>query len=154
MSNFRLSAATLNIKLVATSLLVIIGLVYLLLVAKIYLGTEMRPTLIIDSYAESEYVELTHQAHLYLPYYAIFIFALPAAIFMLTSYSENLKRFFAVAPFVTIAINIGSLYLIPYVWIGFAIVLWLFGIFLGILLLSLFILTMLDMWAGEIPVNG
>ena len=153
MSNFRLSATTLNIKLLATSLLVIIGLAYLLLVAKIYLVTEMRPSLIIDSYAEAEYVELTHQAHLYLPYYAIFIFAIPVAIFMLTSYSENLKRFYAVVPFVTIAIDIGSMYLIPYVRIEFAIVLWLFGIFLGILLLSLFILTMYDMWAGKIPVN-
>lgn len=153
MSNYRLSATKLNIKLLATSLLVVIGLAYLLLVAKIYIVTQMRPSLIIDSYAEAEYVELTHQAHLYLPYYAIFIFAIPVAIFMLTSYSENLKRFYAVVPFVTIAIDIGSMYLIPYVRIEFAIVLWLFGIFLGILLLSLFILTMYDMWAGKIPVN-
>ena len=153
MSNYRLSATKLNIKLLATSLLVVIGLAYLLLVAKIYIVTQMRPSLIIDSYAEAEYVELTHQAHLYLPYYAIFIFTIPVAIFMLTSYSENLKRFYAVVPFVTIAIDIGSMYLIPYVRIEFAIVLWVFGIFLGILLLSLFILTMYDMWAGEIPVN-
>ena len=153
MSNYKLSATKLNIKLLATSLLVVICLAYLLLVAKIYIVTQMRPSLIIDSYAEAEYVELTHQAHLYLPYYAIFIFAIPVAIFMLTSYSENLKRFYAVVPFVTIAIDIGSMYLIPYVRIEFAIVLWLFGIFLGILLLSLFILTMYDMWAGKIPVN-
>ncbi len=153
MNNYRLSAASLNLKLLATSLLVVIGLAYLLLIAKIYIVTGMRPSLIIDSYAEAEYVELTHQAHLYLPYYAIFIFAIPVAIFMLTSYSENLKRFYAVVPFVTIAIDIGSMYLIPYVWIGFAMVLWLFGIFLGILLLSLFILTMHDMWAGKISVN-
>ena len=124
----------------------IIGLTYLVLVVHIWIDTEFKPSLVAESYGYMEYIELTDHAHFYLPYYWLFIFALPITIFMLTSYSEMLKCFFAVFPFIIVVIDIASMYLIPYLWKGFAMVLWLAGTCLGTTLFILFILIMYDVW--------
>lgn len=146
MEDFRLSKAALSKKLLVTSLLCIIGLTYLVLVVHIWIDTEFKPSLVAESYGYMEYIELTDHAHFYLPYYWLFIFALPITIFMLTSYSEMLKCFFAVFPFIIVVIDIASMYLIPYLWKGFAMVLWLAGTCLGTTLFILFILIMYDVW--------
>ncbi len=146
MENIRLSNLTLSKKLLVTSLMCIIGLTYLTLVVHIFIDTEFRPSLVAESYGYMEYIELTDHAHFYLPYYALWIFAIPVFIFMMSSYSEKLKCFFAVFPFIIVAIDIASMYLIPYLWKGFAMVLWLAGTCLGTTLFILFILIMYDVW--------
>ena len=146
MDSFKLSTAPISIKLLATSLLCVIGLIYLVLVVHIWIDTEMKPSMVAEAYGYMEYIELTDHAHFYLPYYALFIFAIPIAIFMFTSYNEKLKSFFGVFPFLVIIVDIASMYLIPYLWTGFAMVLWLAGTCLGISLFILFIMTMYDIW--------
>ena len=146
MNNFKLSKAALSTKLLVTSLLCIIELIYLVLVVHIWIDTELKPSMVAEAYGYMEYIELTDHAHFYLPYYAFFIFAIPLTIFMLTSYSEKVKCFFAVFPFLVIVVDIASMYLIPYLWTGFAMVLWLAGTCLGTTLFILFILIMYDVW--------
>jgi len=146
MENFRLSTASVSTKLLVTSLLCIIGLIYLVLVVHIWIDTELKPSMVAEAYGYMEYIELTDHAHYYLPYYALFIFAIPVTLLMLTSYSEIIKIFFAVFPFVVIVIDIASMYLIPYLWTGFAMVLWLAGTCLGTSLFILFLMIMYDVW--------
>ena len=146
MEPIRIAKAPLSSKLLLTSLLCITGLTYLSLVVHIWIDTEFRPSLVAEAYGYMEYIELTDHAHFYLPYYALFLFAIPAAIMMCSSYSENVKIFFATVPFVIIIIDIASMYLIPYLWTGFAMVLWIAGTCLG---MTLFVITMMlfyDMW--------
>ncbi len=146
MDNFRLSNAPTSAKLLVTALLCTIGLIYITLLVHIWIDTQMNPSLVAEAYGGMEYIELTDHAHTYLPYYAVYLFALPIIIFMFTSYSEKLKRFFAIFPFLVIVADIGSMYLIPYLWRGFAYVLWLAGTFLGLTFLSLFVLNLYDIW--------
>jgi len=152
MKNFKLSSAPLSTKLLVTSLLCIIGLTYLSLVVHIWIDTEMRPSLVAEAYGGMEYIELTDHAHFYLPYYSLFLFAIPITIFMATSYNEKLKCFFAVIPFMVIIVDIASMYLIPYLWLGFGMVLWLAGTFLGLSLLTLFLLIMYDVWLRKVSI--
>ncbi|HDY87015.1 MAG TPA: hypothetical protein ENH82_02740 [bacterium] len=140
MDSYKLTNAPISIKLLATSLFCVIGLIYLILVVHIWIDTEMKPSMVAEAYGGMEYIELTDHAHFYLPYYALFIFAIPIAIFMLTSYNEIIKSFFGVLPFLVIIVDIASMYLIPYLWSGFAMVLWLAGTCLGLSLLALFII--------------
>lgn len=146
MDSFRISKAPVSIKLLATVLCCIVGLTYITLLANIYIDTEMKPSLIIEAYGQMEYTELSDIAHNYLPYYAVFLFVLPVTMFMFTSYSEKIKRFFAVFPFLVIAADISSMYLIHYLWKGFAYVLWIAGTCLALTFLSLFVLNLYDIW--------
>jgi hypothetical protein len=146
MEPIRIAKAPLSSKFLLTSLLCITGLTYLSLVVHIWIDTEFRPSLVAEAYGYMEYIELTDHAHFYLPYYALFLFAIPVAIMMCSSYSEKVKQFFAVVPFVIIVIDIASMYLIPYLWTGFAMVLWIAGTCLG---MTLFVITMMlfyDIW--------
>lgn len=146
MDNFRFSSISISKKLYITALLCLIELIYLTLVVHIWIDTELKPSMVAEAYGNMEYIELTDHAHYYLPYYTIFLFAIPVFLMMLTSYSEGLKRFFAVVPFVVIAIDISSMYLIPYVWTGFAMVLWLAGTFLGTTLFIMYLMILYDVW--------
>ena len=146
LNNIRLSNSPISVKLLVTSLICVIGLTYLSLVVHIFIDTEMRPSMVAESYGGMEYIELTDHAHYYLPYYAMFLFAIPIAVFMFTSYSEKVKSFLAVFPFIVIVIDIASMYLIPYLWTGFAMVLWLAGTCLGTTLFIVFLLTLYDVW--------
>ena len=150
MENLKLSTSALSTKLLETSLMCVIGLTYLTLVVHIWIDTEMRPSLVAEAYGGMEYMELTDHAHNYLPYYSLFLFAIPVGIFMFTSYSEKLKIFFAVFPFAVIVLDIASMYLIPYLWTGFAMVLWLAGTCLGIMLFTIFILIIKDVWLKKV----
>jgi len=151
MVNFRLGKATLSMKLFATLLICIIGLTYITFVVQKWVDTGEWPFMVAEGYQYMEYIELTDQAHLYLPYYSLFLFAGPVILLMLTGFSENIKRFFAVFPFMVIAVDITSIFLIPYVWKGFALLLWLTGTVLGITLFTLFIMVLYDIWLRKQP---
>lgn len=152
MDNFRFSNAPTSIKLLATTLFCILGLTYISLLVHIWIDTQMKPSLIIEAYGKMEYIELSDHAVKYLPYYAFYLFLLPIVMFMFTSYSEKLKSFFATFTFVIIIIDIGSMWLIPYVWQGFAYILWLAGICLGLTFLTLFVLNLYDIWLRKTKV--
>jgi hypothetical protein len=146
MNAVAISKAPASLKLFATTMLLIVGLVYLVLLVHIWIDTEMKAANIAEAYGGMEYIELTDHAHTYLPYYSFFVFLLPVLIFMFTSFGEGIKRFFAVFPFVVIVIDIASMYLIPYLWRGFGWVLFLAGTTLGIMFLLLFIFNVYDLW--------
>lgn len=147
MGNFRLSRAPVSMKLFLTSLLCIVGLIYISLLVHIWQDTDMKPSMIAKAYGSMESLELTDHTHKYLPYYALYLFAIPAVLFMLTSYSEKIKSFFAVLPFFLIVIDIGSMWLIPYVSDNlFSWVLLFAGTLLGITFLLLFMLDIYDIW--------
>jgi hypothetical protein len=141
-----ISKAPASLKLFATAMLLIAGLVYLTLLVHIWIDTEMKAANIAEAYGGMEYIELTDHAHTYLPYYSFFVFLIPVLLFMFTSFGERLKRFFAVFPFVVIVIDIASMYLIPYLWRGFGWVLFFAGTTLGIMFTLLFVLDVYDLW--------
>ena len=91
-------------------------------------------------------MELSYNTHTYLPYYTRYVFALPVVIFMFSSYSEKLKLFFAVFPFLLILTDITQMWLIPYVNTGFSYGLWCAGTLLAITFLILYILNIYDIW--------
>jgi len=146
MNGMALSKAPASLKLCATVILRVVGLVYLTLLVHIWIDTQMKAANIAEAYGGMEYIELTDHAHTYLPYYSFFVFLFPVLIFMFTSFGEGLKKFFAVFPFVVIVIDIGSMYLIPYLWRGFGWVLLFAGTTLGIMFMILFILNIYDVW--------
>lgn len=142
----RLSKSPISIKLLVTSLLCMVGLIYLTLLVHIWIDTELKVSMIAKAYGGMEYIELTDHAHTYLPYYTLFIMAIPITLFMFTSYSEKVKSFFAVVPFMVVVLDISSMYLIPYVSTIFATVLWLAGTFIGLTFLTLYIMILFDVW--------
>lgn len=146
MENFRLSRAPLSMKLLATSFLCIAGLIYLGLLVHIWQDTEMNPALIAKGYCSMEAMELTDHVHKYLPYYAIYIFLIPSVLFMFTSYSEKIKRVFAVLPSILIIFDIASMCFMPYISPAFCWGLFFAGMFLGATFLLLFILSIYDIW--------
>lgn len=150
MENFRLSRSPISIKLLMTSLLCIVGLVYISFLLHIWQDTEMKPALIAKAYGSMESLELTDHTHKYLPYYALYLFAVPLIVFMFTSFSEKIKRVMGVFPFLLIIIDIGSMWLIPYANKGFSWVLWFAGTFLALTFLSLFILNIYDIWFKKV----
>lgn len=150
MDNFTLSKYPVWIKLFVTSLLCIIGITYLLLVLHIWIDTEMKPSMVADAYGGMEYIELTDHAHYYMPYYGIFILAIPVALLMMTSVSGKIKTFFAVFPFIMTIIDIASMYLTPYLWLGFAYVLWIAGSCIGTSLLIIMLLIFYDVWLRKV----
>lgn len=147
MNNHKLSKLPTRIKLLASALLCVIGLIYIILVVNIWIDTELKPSIIIEAYGDMEYIELTANAHIDLPHYSLFIFAIPVFLFMFSSYSDKLKCFMAIFPFVMIIIDVGSMYLIPYLnKVFFSYTLWLAGTCLAITFLLLFIFIQYDMW--------
>lgn len=151
MENFRLSRAPISAKLLATSFLCIAGLIYLSLLVHIWQDTEMKPALIAKGYSSMEAMELTDHVHKYLPYYAIYIFLIPSILFMFTSYSEKVKRIFAVLPSFLIIIDIASMCFIPYISPIFGWGLFFAGMFLGFTFLLLFLFNIYDIWFKKRP---
>ncbi len=150
MEKIRLSKAPISAKLLITTLLCMVGLIYLSLLLHIWQDTELKPALIAKAYGSMESLELADHTHKYLPYYALYLLALPAALFMFTGYSEKMKRFFAIFPFLLIVVDIGSMWLIPYAnQVFFSWVLEFAGTFLALTFLSLFLLDVYDVWLGK-----
>lgn len=152
MENFRLSKAPLNWKLLATSLLCVTGLIYIALLVNIYLLTAMKPAMIAEGYGSMEIGELAEHAAEYLPFYAVFLFAVPTTLFMFTSYSQKLKTFVAVFPFAVMVIDISSMWLIRYASKDiFSWALWFAGTILACTFLLLFVLNICDIWLRKLP---
>ena len=147
MDAITLSRLPKRFKLLATSLLCITGLVYIVLIVNIWIDTELRPSLISQAYGDMEYIELSYNAHIDLPHYAFLIFAVPVFLFMLSSFSERWKRSVAVFPFVLIVVDMGSMFLIPYLHkVIFSYVLWVAGTLLALTYCALFFLVLHEMW--------
>ncbi len=143
----KLSQLPTSFKLLLSTLLCVIGIVYLVLIVNIYIDTELKPSIITEAYGDMEYIELSANAHIDLPHYALFIFAFPVLVFMFSSYSEPLKRFMAVFPFVMVIADVGSMFLIPYLnKVFFSYTLWAAGASLAITFLYLFIAIHHDLW--------
>lgn len=147
MENFRLSRAPISMKILMMALLCTVGLIYISLLVHIYQDTEMKASMIAKAYGSMESLELMDHTHKYLPYYALYLFAIPVILFMFTSYSEKIKRILAVMPFLLIIIDIGAMWLIPYASQSiFSWVLLFAGTFLGLTFLLLFLLNVYDIW--------
>lgn len=146
MEKLRISAAPLSGKVFMSMALCITGLTYILFLIHIWIDTELKAANIITAYGAMEYIELTNHAHIYMPYYFIYLFLIPITIFMFSSYSEKLKLFFAFVPVGVITIDIASMYLIPYFSKAFAYVLWFVGVALATMFFTMFVMNMYDMW--------
>lgn len=147
MEKVKLASAPISLKLFVTVLLCVIGLTYLALLTHIWIDTEMKVANIATAYGQFEFGELAQHSHEYLPYYAIYIFFFPTLVFLFTSYSEGLKRFFAVFPLAMTVVDIGSMWLIRYFHAGiFSWVLFFAGMILGLSFFSLFLLILYDIW--------
>ncbi len=142
----RLSKSPISLKLLATSLLCLVGLTYITFLVHIWIDTEFKVSMIATAYGGMEYIELTDHAHTYLPYYSFFLFSIPITLLMFTSYSEKIKSFFAVFPYMVIIADIASMYLIPYLSPIFAPVLWMAGTLLGLSFTTMFCLILFDVW--------
>jgi hypothetical protein len=153
MNDLKLSSLTLKVKIYVTGLLTLVGLTYLMLVLHKWLDTGGWPYKVAEGFQYMEYIELTDHVHIFFPYYWLFVFAIPITLFMLTSFSENIKRFFALFPFLVIVVDSACVYLIPYVSTGFAMLLWLTGVILGFTLLALLMFNFYDLWFRKAAVN-
>lgn len=146
MSIPKLNQAPLSFKLLSTAVLIMIALTYLALAVHIYIDTQMKPSMIVEAFGFMEYIGLTTLTHDYLPYYGLFIFTIPALMLMASSYSENVKCFFAIWPFVLIAVDIASMWLTAYAAPLFAYVLFVAGSSLALTFLVMFIMILAEIW--------
>lgn len=147
MDKFQLSAAPISLKLFLTSFLCLSGLVYLVLLIHIWIDTAMVVDNIAKAYGTFDFNELVDHSRQFLPYYGIFIFLIPTLLFLFTSYDEKLKSFFAIFIPAVIVVDVGSMWLIRYVHAGiFSWALFFAGALLGFSFLSLFLLTLYDIW--------
>ena len=150
MDTIKLSEFPVRFKLLISTLLCIIGIVYIILIVNIWIDTELKPSIIIEAYGDMEYIELSANAHKDFSHYALLIFAPPVFLFMFSSFSEKLKRFMAIFPFVMVVADVGSMFLIPYVHkVIFSYLLWIAGTTLAITFLLLFIGIQYDMWFNK-----
>lgn len=152
MKNFRLADAPLSVKVWATTVLLGIAITYMILALHIFIDTEFNPNLIGEAYSMFEWIELADLTHDYWPYYGIYIFAFALMLFVLgTSYSEKWKIILTVAPSVFVVLDIGSMWLIPYVHAGiFKWVLFFAGNFLALSFAVIFVLTLYDIWLRKV----
>lgn len=146
MNGFRISKAAVSVKLFVSAIMCLLGVTYITLLGNVWVDTEMKVGNIAEGYSGMEFSELLSISHTYLPYY-LYIFAITVGVFFFTSYGEKLKRFFAIFPFVMICVDIGSMWLTRYVNITiFPWTLFFAGISLAVSFLSMFILSMYDIW--------
>ncbi len=150
MDQIKLSTIPTRFKLLATTLLCVIGLIYIVLLVNIWIDTELRPSIIIEAYGDMEYIELTANAHIDLPHYTLLILAIPVFLFMFSSFGEKLKRFMAIFPFAMAVTDVGSMYLIPYGHkVIFSYTLWIAGFLCALSFFALFIMINYDFWFNK-----
>jgi hypothetical protein len=144
MELIKLKDAPLSIRLFLSLLLCVIGLSYLTLLGSIWIDTEMKISNIIEGYGSFEFIELIEHSFKYI-FWFISTFTITVAIFLLTSYAENLKRIFAIVVPLFIISDIGSMWLIRYCSY-FAWQLYASGLILASSFLSMFLLIQYDLW--------
>ena len=146
MVNFRLKDLPLSAKLFISLFLCVMGLSYITLLLHIWVDTEMKVSMIMESYGVFEFSELVDNAHRYIFWFAL-TFAPIVALLLFTSFGEKLKRFFAVLPMLMIVSDIGSMWLTRYlskIWFSWQ--LYLSGMSLAALFLIMFLLINYDIW--------
>ena len=145
MKEFKLKEAPASVRWFVSLVLCVMGLSYLTLLAGIWFDTNMKIAQIMEGYSSFAAMELVNHCHEYF-FWFLFHFITVMTIFFFTSYSEKIKRFFAVLVPVFIVSDIGSMWLIRYVAKGFAWQLFISGLVLAITFLSLFLLIQYDLW--------
>lgn len=140
-----LKRTPLSVRLFVSLLLCVLGLSYLSLLGSIWIDTEMKISNIIEGYGSFEYMELIDHSFKYLLWF-VGIFTITVSLFLFTSYSEKVKRVFAVAVPLFIISDIASMWLICYVGDIFAWQLYGSGLALAILFLLMFACIQFDIW--------
>ena len=103
----------LSVRVFAGLLLCVAALGYLTFLGSIWIDTGMRIGNVIEGYGSFEAIELTHHSFKYI-FWFMGTFAVADLVFLLTSWPERLKRFFAVSAPLLIVSDIGSMWLIRY----------------------------------------
>ncbi|PJC48410.1 MAG: hypothetical protein CO035_03650 [Candidatus Omnitrophica bacterium CG_4_9_14_0_2_um_filter_42_8] len=150
MANFKLKDLPLSAKLFISLFLCVMGLSYITLLLHIWVDTEMKVSMIMESYGAFEFSELVDNAHRYIFWFAL-TFAPVVALLFFTSFGEKLKRFFAVLPMLMIVSDIGSMWLTRYLsktWFSWQ--LYLSGMSLAALFLIMFLLINYDIWFKKV----
>ena len=145
MKELKLKEAPASVRWFVSLILCVIGLSYLTMLAGIWFDTNMKIALIMEGYGTFEAMELARHSHEYL-FWFLFHFIAVMTIFFFTSYSEKIKKFFAVFVPVFIVSDIGSMWLIPFVSKGFAWQLFISGLVLAFFFLTMFLLIYYDIW--------
>jgi hypothetical protein len=144
MGLFKLKEMPLSVKLFTSLILCVVGLSYLTLLGSIWIDTEMKISNIIEGYGSFETIELIEHSFKYI-FWFICTFTITISIFLLTSYSDKLKRIFAVLVPLFIVSDIGSMWLIRYCSF-FAWQLYISGLTLATSFLTMFLLIQYDLW--------
>ena len=153
MDNFRLSTASVSVKVLFTAFLLTMGVGYLAALANLYDKTEMTYQGIVKHYRGSEeeliytkeFSELLEFSHVHL-FSMPMMFLLLGGIFTLTSLREKLKRVVVVIPFAAMLLEIASAWLTRYVAAPFAGLMLLSGMLLGFSFLIMFFVPLHEMW--------
>lgn len=145
MKPITLKDAPLSFRIFTSLLLCVIGLTYLTLLGSIWIDTEMKISHIIEGYGSFEFIELIEHSFKYF-FWFVCIFAIIVFLFLLTSYSEKLKRFFAVAVPLLIVSDLSAMWLISYVKAIFAWQLYISGLMLAASFFALFLFIQYDLW--------
>lgn len=144
MDLIKLRDAPISAKLFISLLLCLVGLSYLTLLGSIWIDTEMKISYIIEGYASFEFMELIEHSSKYI-FWFIGVFGITVSIFLLTSYPEKLKIFFAVIIPSFIVSDIGSMWFIRYSSF-FAWQLAVSGFVLAVCFLAMFLLIQCNLW--------
>lgn len=137
-----------SIKVFVSFLLCLLGLSYLTLLSSIWIDTEMKIPYIIEGYGSFEFIELAEHSFKYI-FWFIGTFGITVSLFLLTSGSERVKRFFAMAVPLLIVSDIGSMWLIRYSPV-FAYQLYASGVMLAVSFLVLFVLIQSELWFNKV----
>ncbi len=144
MEKIKLRNMPLSVKIFVSLMLCIAGLSYLTLLGSIYIDTDLKVVNIIKGYADMEYMELTAHSFKYI-FWFFGMFSIVGASFLLTSYSEKVKRVFATIVPLFIVSDIGSMWLVSKShW--FAYQLFASGAVLATSFLTMFLLAQYEIW--------
>lgn len=144
MEIIRLKDMSLSIRLFVSLMLCVIGLSYLTFLGNIWIDTEMKIAFVIEGYGSFEFMELIEHSFKYI-FWFIGTFTVVASLFLLSSYPEKIKRFFAVLVPLFIISDVGSMWLIRYASF-FAWQLYVSGLILAVSFLVMFVLIQCDLW--------
>lgn len=136
----------LTVKLFISLLLCLVSLSYLMLLSGIWIDTEMKVANIIEGYGDFEFIELTEHSFKYL-FWFIGAFGVTVSLFLMSSWPEKMKRFFAVAVPILIISDLGSMWLIRYSDF-FAWQLYVSGALLAASFFVMFLTIQLDLWVN------
>lgn len=120
------------------------GLAYAAFLGQIWLDTRMSIGTIAETYGQMGPGEFVTHAFQYLAWFAA-VFTPALGVFILTSFSERLKVFFAAWVPLWIAADLVSTWLIR-VHEGFAYALFVSGLVLAVSFLALFLFVQYDLW--------